>query len=129
MVADEVIQRSLTFHEWHDFFSGLTLDEFNTVMHAAFHSGKKIEITLLCALARKLHEHGHFSSGLGLSERTALITRADTIMAFALANAEVGHRARLEAAWSASKDECARFGFSSGPIWEVLAPHRVFRTC
>jgi len=97
-IAAEIIARRLSFGEWETLFSGLTLGEFNDILHAAIHSGNEIELTLLCALARKLHEHGHFSDGLDQSERTALIAKADTIMAFALSKSDAARRATLEAA-------------------------------
>src|SRR3954469_24600591 len=34
---------------------------------------------------------------------------------------------QLEDAWAASLDGAVRFGYTSGPVFEILSPHHLFR--
>lgn len=118
--------RVLGPNEWYDFFSGLTLEAFNAGTEVLLSPGEVPHPYLLVGLARKLLDHGHFSEGLEVVEREALAAKAEEVIAMALAGAP-RQAAQIAAAWEVSKERCHRFGYTSGSVWEVSRPHRVFR--
>lgn len=122
---DSLKAANLGADELNQYFTKISYEEFRIVLDAVLGTGG-IKLNLVLALARKLHEHAHFSAGLSDRDRTVFIAEADEIMDFAFSMADEEVRPRISAAWDSSKDYCARFGFSSGVIYEVLAPHTVF---
>ncbi len=81
---------------------------------------------MLLALCSKVLEAEHFCDGAMQEWRDSAHHIADVWFDFIISmfgQTEQGKAA--QAAWAAQKDYCERFGYRSGPVYEVLAPHHL----
>ncbi len=116
---------SMTFAEYQGFLD-YCFEEIN--LAAAAKDGAELWRVrgLLMALARKNLEVAHFMDGLTDEQRTASLHLATSNYELAKRFYPEDTVPAVEAAWAASLDEAARFGWPSA-VFYMLAPHRVFR--
>ena len=130
----EILSVHRSMDEWLSFFEDLTVNEFLDFYGAVISfdpkgSVRSMPMTFLISLARKLLEFGHFYYGLTDAQREWAISNATTVYEGVLASFSEGQaiRVTLETGWAAEIDYCNRFGYRSGAIYKILAPHQMFR--
>lgn len=118
-------------------FAGMTLTEYSGFVDYCF---KQLDLAaetkdgaefwrvkgLILAMARKYFETAYFMDGLTDDQRAA--SRKAAVSYYELAKGFYSAEAvpGVEAAWAASLDHAARFGWPS-VVFDIQAPHRVFR--
>jgi hypothetical protein len=119
---------NMTFEEFHDFFEYVYCNRLTYEMESG-----KLERThlysrlpMLISLCSKLLESGHFLDGMSQDWRNSTETIAITYFNLLMSLCDTEHGTAVKKAWDIQKDHCDRFGYKSGVIFEVLAPHRVF---
>jgi hypothetical protein len=115
-----------TLDELEHYLSAGTRAEFHDLLEKTMHCSGPVPRKFLMALARKLLEDAHFTDGLSKGERETWAEFADAMIANLMEKASQSDRELLQVAWAGEKDYAARFGYLSGAIYEVLAPHQVF---
>jgi hypothetical protein len=110
-----------------NYLSARTRAEFHDLLEKTMHCSGPVPYKFLMGLARKLHEDAHFTDGLSKGERETWAEFADVMIAGVMEKVSQSEREMLQVAWAATQDYAARFGYLSGAIYEVLAPHQVFR--
>jgi hypothetical protein len=81
---------------------------------------------LILSLTRKNLEIAHFMDRLTDEQRAASLNAATSYYELAEGFYTAGAVPAVEAAWAASLENAARFGWPSA-VFYVMAPHRVFR--
>jgi hypothetical protein len=82
---------------------------------------------LLFAIARKELELSDFGDGLTIEQRLSTKAAATSYHELAKGFYAPHQQDAVDAAWQASLDRGEKFGYRSGPVFEILAPHHVFR--
>jgi hypothetical protein len=141
---EELFERMQSHDDWMTDFALMTKKEFGDFFTWVFEIKLEevlnfderrasttvvIKITLLSALCLKMLEVGHFADGVSEEWRKATIGGAEVWITFLLSTLSEQRpdiHEQLSSAWQSSLDMCERFGYRSGTVFEVLAPHKVF---
>lgn len=128
-----------TAGEWQKDFSNMTFEEFHEFFEHAFHNrlasaiengvGRKyvlFRLSMLASLCQKMLESAHFLDGVTQEFRKATEDIANQHFDLLISLCDEKNNTAIKRAWKATEDYCARFGYKSGAVFEVLAPHRVF---
>jgi hypothetical protein len=82
---------------------------------------------LWLAIARKELELSDFEDGMTLEQRLASRQAATSYYELAKGFYLPEQQEAVEAAWLSAVDRGERFGYRSGAVFEIMAPHSVFR--
>ena len=130
---------SKTAEEWDEEFSNMTLEEFHEFFEYAFcerltaavESGVNRKyvtsrLRMLGKLCEKFLESAHFLDGVTQEFRDQTEEMADGYFEILISLCDEYNKIIIKEIWEKSKNYCDRFGYKSGVVFEVLAPHRVF---
>jgi hypothetical protein len=135
--VEAALATHLKIDEWLDYFSTLTLGEFNTLCNGVVDrlpdAFREFEFqwvaSLGYSLASKMLDFGHFQPGLSEERRAKAIDAAVALSRLIISLLEdfPEKQTALVKAWEIDNERCNLFGYRSGAVYEVLAPHQIFR--